>query len=455
MKKNQLAALSLVFFTCLIIFSCRRSIVNLINDQVVPTSNLESAKVWYSINTKSNADAKVKLNPKWNSSWMLKTSHGDFLIVPASEKTVKNRKYRIRRVFVFSFSGTRASNGSILEFMGYNYNVSDNLEKLLKEYGNGVIPGFSGTILEYNINYKRQNSSIYEDGKRLNATSFLTHEKAGKTSTIQIAEAKKQTMSSVTIEYVDWTYNLAEDCSRDFETASYFTNDHLTRIVYTEFSYSCPSEESNSGSGSDNSNENGSSSDNNNNNSGTPNYGGPPPGSNEPPPPTFPPPPPPSAKIILNYLDRLKYPKLATIFYNFYKKVANNPKMLDALVKYSNMTKAQVLQYLNPSQGPTISITTYPQSIYAQYVSNTIYLNDLYLDAMSSSPWTPDPNLEFFISAVVLHEYVHFGNDFSMDRFPSRGTFDAGAQWENSTFGGKTEYDLSTHTLRFVKIPQP
>lgn len=64
---------------------------------------------------------------------------------------------------------------------------------------------------------------------------------------------------------------------------------------------------------------------------------------------------------------------------------------------------------------------------------------------------------EFFLSAVVLHEFVHFGNNLSQVFYPNFGRWDAGFQFENKYYGGEVKYEPRTTNsptvIWFNKIP--
>jgi len=80
MKKNHLLFVSLIFLGCLVVFSCRRDIENLINDQVVSSKSLENARIWHARNLNKSSNA---LRPLWSDSWTVKTTKGELLVVPA------------------------------------------------------------------------------------------------------------------------------------------------------------------------------------------------------------------------------------------------------------------------------------------------------------------------------------------------------------------------------------
>ncbi|WP_345106178.1 hypothetical protein [Mucilaginibacter panaciglaebae] len=163
------------------------------------------------------------------------------------------------------------------------------------------------------------------------------------------------------------------------------------------------------------------------------------------------------AVIDMSFLDRLNYPKLAKIVDGLYQRVKSDLDLQAALVKYSNLPIDQVLAYLKPGKGPKIVLKDYTgdaiEEQYGDEDAGTIYINRKYAEHLNVKiPYQPDPNFEFFIMAVILHEFVHFGNQEVMQRFPTNPyNWDAGAQFEDAAFGGHVDYDLTTGKMTFVK----
>lgn len=165
-----------------------------------------------------------------------------------------------------------------------------------------------------------------------------------------------------------------------------------------------------------------------------------------------------SPPLIMSIEDRLKYPALAKLIDGLYDKVKNEPQLLNALMKFSTMSKVQVLYALTPGKGPKIEVVNnFPSTLYGNYTANnvTLSLNEKYVGLLSSFNMdTSKPTMfDFFLTSTILHEVVHFGNDINRTWLPNIGWFDIGAQFENEVYGGDVSYDQNTGNLKFIKIP--
>lgn len=246
MNKRSLFAITFLFSVFLLIFACRKDFKNLINDQQIPSGALESAKIWHSQNARDlwhqRGTKFIKLRPLWNDAWNLRSSEGDLLVVPTIENYVNNKAYSIRRVFVFLKSGSRITGGRILEFLGFNYNVDDNLDFLIKNYNKKQISGFSGDILQYDINYMPLKSLAYDNG----VVSTVQGDMVKKNPSIKMARSS----SSWPVYVTGVPFGLASDCLVTFW--HYYTTNGAGEIISETYSYmyhTCPGD-STGGSGS-------------------------------------------------------------------------------------------------------------------------------------------------------------------------------------------------------------
>ncbi|TCD28989.1 hypothetical protein EZ456_02180 [Pedobacter psychrodurus] len=154
----------------------------------------------------------------------------------------------------------------------------------------------------------------------------------------------------------------------------------------------------------------------------------------------------------------MKYPTLSKIVDALYDKVKNNPKLLAALVKYSKLSEAKVLENLKSGKGPLLLVKTdMPNDRYAQFDPNTghIELSGEYASKLNQFEFDPKVStmLEFFITSTILHEFVHFGNDLTNITPATIGFFDAGKQFENYYYGGDVNYNPTTKNIYLVKMP--
>ena len=164
------------------------------------------------------------------------------------------------------------------------------------------------------------------------------------------------------------------------------------------------------------------------------------------------------APIIITPDIRLKYPALAKIVDGLYDKVKNDPKLMEALMKFSTMTKEQILYVLSPGKGPLLTVvSTFKDTQYGEYNNSTtvLSLNEKYVTLLNTfnMDTSKASMFDFFLTSTILHETVHFGNNINNNYLPNIGWADVGAQFENYQYGGDVGYDRNTGNLTFIKTP--
>lgn len=416
MKKNYLSLLSLIFLICLIVFSCRKDIENIVKDQVVSSPALENARIWHSQNTDK---ALNPLKPLWTESWTLNTSSGKVLVVPTSEMDVSSTDFSIRRVFVFSLSRNSISKGVIIEFLGKKYDVSDNLNRLIVDASKSSIPEFNGTILTYDVNYRQLNSAVFKEGIKIEARSNITMI-TGQTLLELKAQAVKQAgsyskqkiASAFNFDGLANTSGSAFTCKQIREVIEYYSNGRLTdiRVIYYEV---CVANPPASASGSSGSGTTSSGSSSNNTNYQNPDYGGPViiggGGSSG------------GTALTLNVIDTTglsAYPTLKQILMNLPTLVADYPNIKAALAFYTGFTEAQISNLLKPGKGPKLKVANLPdrngKTVLGEFdrATKTLLLNEALvngLDAVTNP--TRYKTLVFLMTITTLHEVVHYGRN--------------------------------------------
>ena len=164
-----------------------------------------------------------------------------------------------------------------------------------------------------------------------------------------------------------------------------------------------------------------------------------------------------SPNIRISFADRINYPILAKIIDGLHAKVKNDPKLMAAIKKFSQMNETQILEKLISGKGPNLVLKDMPLNEYGEEIGDgNIYINKVYATGFYNIQVLPPQSLEFFLTSCILHEFVHFGNTVVMDRFPSKrdsgGYFwDAGKQFEEDYYGGDIGYDISTGKIIFTK----
>ena len=143
--------------------------------------------------------------------------------------------------------------------------------------------------------------------------------------------------------------------------------------------------------------------------------------------------------------DMLKYPLLTNIVSNLDSYVLNNPKLLDAISKFSLLSKQDIISNLKFGEGALIVIKDMGDDYYGFQSDGTIYLNSKYIAGLENIANSSKYNaIRTFLIVQILHEFIHWGNYQSFQRYPGN---DAGTQFECSEFGGTVEYDYSTKNV--------
>lgn len=171
MKKANFLILS-ILFSALLITGCRTEVNYLAKKpEGQLTAVMESAKLWHLRNLDKKKPKQRQLSPIWEDSWLEQSTSGKkLLVVTAKERKVNNTRMTIRRVFIFDATSGAVSDGRIVELIGHDYNVWENLIFLVKNYDRDVIDKFNGGIIQYDVNYRQLASAVYKEGNRLKNT---------------------------------------------------------------------------------------------------------------------------------------------------------------------------------------------------------------------------------------------------------------------------------------------
>src|SRR5699024_8015416 len=132
------------------------------------------AKIWYRQNI-DREDTRPRSKPHWEKAWQAsRKRRPTVLVVPANECPLQNKDISIRRFFIFTVNQTEVNRGNIIEFLGRKYDVTENLDFLLKSFGKNEVKGFNGSFITYDINYNYVSSDVFQDGKKIiNAESRI------------------------------------------------------------------------------------------------------------------------------------------------------------------------------------------------------------------------------------------------------------------------------------------
>jgi hypothetical protein len=129
------------------------------------------------------------------------------------------------------------------------------------------------------------------------------------------------------------------------------------------------------------------------------------------------------------------YPRFTEIVKNLKTFVKNNPKVLNALQKYSGFSKQQILDKLTYGSGPTIKVEemTGKFGFYNKNNGlNTLHIRASYIRGLEQSFLESTKEATGFLLAVtILHEFVHLGT--SQNNI-SEGVYDFGFGFERDAF---------------------
>jgi hypothetical protein len=142
---------------------------------------------------------------------------------------------------------------------------------------------------------------------------------------------------------------------------------------------------------------------------------------------------------------KTKYPKFTNLIKNIYENCLKNPKILDWLKTYSHMSNEQIFKSMQFNQGPTIVIqdlnppTSNDRYKYAKYNSNDkkIYIDLKTIENFEKSNINSFDAYTLFLSATILHETVHFGNN--LNNFKEGAFNDWGYGFEIAAYGSIIE----------------
>lgn len=96
------------------------------------------------------------------------------LVVPAPVPAVDNPNLAHKRFLVFRPSGNEIKEGRMVEFLGSKKELDKKTDFLLKNYDQNTIPGFTGAILQYDVNFRPIRNASYVNGhKRKNTQTAI------------------------------------------------------------------------------------------------------------------------------------------------------------------------------------------------------------------------------------------------------------------------------------------
>jgi len=142
-------------------------------------------------------------------------------------------------------------------------------------------------------------------------------------------------------------------------------------------------------------------------------------------------------RFVMKVPDQTKYPRFTAMVKGLHDFVKNDRKVLDALIKWSGFTEAEILNKIEFGKGPEIVIKDLGSSSEYGYFKgsenpNVVNINASWVNGLEAANLTSTQQATAFLLGVtLLHEFVHqarFANN--LDR-----NYEYGAGFENSSFG--------------------
>lgn len=123
--------------------------------------------------------------------------------------------------------------------------------------------------------------------------------------------------------------------------------------------------------------------------------------------------------------------------------LAFNDHIIDQIMKYTDLTKAEIIEHLKWGQGPTIEIIQLDNAcgdcnnnvlgMFSLSTPNILYLDIDLINTMenSQSGTIMGDAFIFLVGTTLLHEYVHFGDNLDGSDYPG----EEGELFERDAYG--------------------
>lgn len=199
MKKKLPFYSIFIFLLFIIIYSCgkRNDLFSASDSLEIDNIDLESAKIFFSKGATLNPQSYNSLfasqdkilqaegsapkkhyffrpAPLWKESFGVTSYDGtSLLVVPTKENALKEGSIKIRRFYIFTQKSNAISDGKIVEFLGKNYSLDENVKTLIANYKNTTVANLTGALFTYDLNYFQLSGERYINGKRTGEASHL------------------------------------------------------------------------------------------------------------------------------------------------------------------------------------------------------------------------------------------------------------------------------------------
>ncbi|WP_254561396.1 hypothetical protein [Dyadobacter diqingensis] len=217
MKKNYFILAIYISFFCLFVVACSEKDSTSVFEGSAEPALIQAAKGYYQArvagaNLRVSGDDKPgkKLEPKWDKATKNQIENGDnAIVVPADGYNINVEGISFFRCFVFKEEGGQIVDGRIVEFLGDSKFLKSAGDKIIRKFKNGKIPGYTGLVLSYDVNYQYLDGYSFTNGKmdEMGVRLWVHTEKAPTTKPSgRIASTLRTQVEGQFCEPIYWCY---------------------------------------------------------------------------------------------------------------------------------------------------------------------------------------------------------------------------------------------------------
>ncbi len=145
--------------------------------------------------------------------------------------------------------------------------------------------------------------------------------------------------------------------------------------------------------------------------------------------------------------DAQKSLKLSNYLKNGIQDIVKEPKIMNALSKYGEMTRTQIIKALEYGNGPQVKICNIENNAYGAFQpnknSNIIEIDEDLIRSWEVAKGQNSDVLLFLTGVTILHEFVHYGDD--RDGVDQKG--EEGVLFEKAAYGKEINFHTATELM--------
>ncbi|HRF79834.1 MAG TPA: RHS repeat-associated core domain-containing protein, partial [Flavobacteriales bacterium] len=155
-----------------------------------------------------------------------------------------------------------------------------------------------------------------------------------------------------------------------------------------------------------------------------------------------------------------RYPRLTNYLKHGIQDITNNPKIMRALMKHSELSEAQIKEALKYGEGPTIRSAAL-EGGYGEFSpgigSDELRISSTLLDKLESASGADRESTLFLAGVTILHEFTHYGDDQDgVQQVDASGRkIEEGNAFERDAYGAVIDESNASDVLRSWSSRRP